>query len=156
MPFGLANAPAVFQRAINKALGKLKYDIPIVYMDDIVIPSTTMAGMSRLKLVFDALLEAGFSINLSKCRFFMKNITYLGREISADGIQPDPNKIRAIKESLAPSNVKQVRQFIGLASYFRKFIPAFSSKVACITNLTRNSVEFIWTSECEKARKIHY
>lgn len=83
----------------------------------------------------------------------MKNITYLGREISADSIRPDPNKIRAIKESLVPNNVKQVRQFIGLASYFRKFIPAFSSKVACLTNLTRNNVEFIWTSECEKARQ---
>lgn len=153
MPFGLANAPAVFQRAINKALGKLKYDFAIVYIDDIVVPSTSVAeGMSRLKLVFDALLEAGFSVNLSKCRFFMKKIIYLGREISADGIRPDPNKIKAIKESLAPINVKQVRQFIGLASYFRKFIPAFSSKVACITNLTKNNVEFIWTSECERAR----
>lgn len=154
MPFGLANAPAVFQRAINKALGKLKYDVAIVYMDDIVIPSSTIdEGMTRLKLVLDALLKAGFSVNLSKCRFLMKTITYLGRVISADGIRPDPNKTKAIKESSAPVNVKQVRQFIGLASYFRKFIPGFSSKVACITNLTRNNVDFIWTSECEKARQ---
>lgn len=129
MPFGLANAPAVFQRAINKALGKLKYDVAIVYMDDIVIPFITVAeGMSRLKLVFNALLEAGFSINLRKCRFFMKNITYLGRVISADGIRPDPNKTRAIKESQAPTNVKQVRQFIGLASYFRKLFLGFLLK----------------------------
>lgn len=154
MPFGLANAPAVFQRAINKALGKLKYDTAIVYMDDIVIPSVTVEdGFSNLKLVLDALEEAGFSVNIHKCRFFMHSIIYLGREISADGIRPDPNKIKAVKESAPPTNVKQVRQFIGLASYFRKFIPAFSSKVACITNLTRLNVPFVWTDECEKARQ---
>jgi len=150
MPFGLANAPAVFQRAINKALGKLKYDTAIVYMDNIVIPSVTVEdGFSNLKLVLDALEEAGFSVNIHKCRFSMHSIIYLGREISADGIRPDPNKIKAVKESAPPTNVKQVRQFIGLASYFRKFIPAFSSKVACITNLTRLNGPFVWTDDCE-------
>jgi hypothetical protein len=154
MPFGLANAPAVFQRAINVALGNLKYDVALVYLDDILIPSVSVEeGYEKLRLVLIALRKAGFSVNISKCRFLMKTITYLGREISADGIRPDQRKVKAIKESLAPVNVKQVRQFLRLASYFRKFIPAFSTKVACITHLTRNNVQFNWTAECEKARQ---
>jgi hypothetical protein len=154
MPFGLANAPAVFQRAINVALGNLKYDVALVYLDDILIPSVSVEeGYEKLRLVLIALRKAGFSVNISKCHFLMKTITYLGREISADGIRPDQRKVKAIKESLAPVNVKQARQFIGLASYFRKFIPAFSTKVACITHLTRNNVQFNSTAECKKARQ---
>ena len=94
MPFGLANAPAVFQRAINVALGKLRNNIALVYLDDILIPSQTVEeGLERLERVLKALDVAGFSLNLEKCSFFMTTIEYLGREVSAQGISPGKVKL---------------------------------------------------------------
>jgi hypothetical protein len=128
MLFDLANTPVVFQRAINVGLGNLIYDVALVYLDDILIPFVTVEeGYEKLKLVLAALQKAGFSVNISKCRFLMKTKTYLGREISADGIRPEQRKVKAIKESLVPVSVKQVRQFIGLTINLKKFIPAFST-----------------------------
>ncbi|CAK9806275.1 Retrovirus-related Pol polyprotein from transposon 297 [Anthophora plagiata] len=154
MPFGLCNAPAVFQRAINKALGNLRNSIALVYLDDILIPSETIEeGFERLKVVLSALDKAGFSLNLKKCAFFKTKIEYLGREISAEGIRPGEAKIKSLLEAPIPENVKQVRQFMGLASYFRKFIPEFAVRTACITKLTKKDEQWRWGDEQEEARK---
>ncbi|XP_043262439.1 uncharacterized protein LOC122403150 [Colletes gigas] len=121
MPFGLTNAPAVFQRAVNKALRNLRYKFALVYLDDILIPSETVQeGLERLEQVLLALDIAGFLLNLKKCKFFKTTIEYLGREVSAEGIRPGAAKINSLLEARAPENVKQVRQFMSLASYFRK------------------------------------
>ncbi|CAK9833137.1 Retrovirus-related Pol polyprotein from transposon 297 [Anthophora retusa] len=154
MPFGLCNAPAVFQRAINKALGNLGNSIALVYLDDILIPSETIEeGFERLKVVLSALDKTGFSLNLKKCAFFKTKIEYLGREISAEGIRPGEAKIKSLLEAPIPENVKQVRQFMGLASYFRKFIPEFAVRTACITKLTKKDEQWKWGDEQEEARK---
>jgi hypothetical protein len=154
MPFGLANAPAVFQRAINSALGDLKHTIALVYMDDILIPSETAEqGLVYLEQVLQALKSAGFSLNVSKCKFLQSRIEYLGREISAKGIKPSQTKVKALVDAPSPSNAKQVRQFMGLAGYFRKFVPSFASRTACINALTKKDVNFIWTDEHEAARQ---
>jgi hypothetical protein len=88
MPFGLANAPAVFQRAINNALGPLKDRVALVYLDDVLIPSTTIEpGIEKLELVLTALAKAGFSLNINKCKFFQTTVDYLGRSVSAEGIR---------------------------------------------------------------------
>ncbi|XP_046142832.1 uncharacterized protein LOC123988087 [Osmia bicornis bicornis] len=127
MPFGLANAPGVFQRAINKALGTLRNSVALVYIDDVLIPTQTVEeGLKHLELVLQALDAAGFSLNLEKCKFLQTTINYLGREVSAEGVRPGKDKVKALLESPVPNNVKQVRQFMGLASYFRKFIPEFA------------------------------
>ncbi|XP_076545712.1 uncharacterized protein LOC143305557 [Osmia lignaria lignaria] len=155
MPFGLANAPAVFQRAINTALGTLRNKIALVYIDDVLIPSRTIEeGLKYLEIVLQALDTAGFSINIEKCKFFQKTIEYLGREVSAEGIRPGKDKVRALLESPVPCNIKQVRQFVGLASYFRKFVPEFAVRTACITKLTKKNEQWHWAEEQEKAR--HY
>lgn len=154
MPFGLSNAPAVFQRAVHRGLGNLKDTVALVYLDDILIPSVTFEeGLRNLDIVLAALQEEGFSLNVQKCHFFQKEIEYLGREISGAGIRPGSRKVDALLKVPPPENVKQVRQFLGLAGYFRKFIPNFAAKTACITKLTKNNEEFCWTEEQENSRK---
>ncbi|XP_076660006.1 uncharacterized protein LOC143363281 [Halictus rubicundus] len=153
MPFGLCNAPAVFQRAINKALGNLRNTVALVYLDDILIPSQTIEeGFVNLEKVLDALSTAGFTLNIEKCSFFKKSIEYLGREISADGIRPGKSKLKALIDSPVPSNVKQIRQFMGLASYFRKFVPEFASRTSCITRLVKQGEPWNWGPEQDRAR----
>ncbi|CAH2088871.1 unnamed protein product [Euphydryas editha] len=136
MPFGICNGPSVFQKAITKAVQHLKF--LVVYIDDILIPFTTIEeGLFYLEETVKALCNAGFTINLQKCKFFVDSIEYLGRIISQEGVRPSESKVDTLVNSPVPKNVKQVRQFMGLASYFRKFIPNFASRTACITSLTK-------------------
>nr|XP_012145059.1 PREDICTED: LOW QUALITY PROTEIN: uncharacterized protein LOC105663013 [Megachile rotundata] len=155
MPFGLTNAPAVFQRTINTALGNLRNNIALVYVDDILIPSQTIeGGLDTLDQVLNALTKAGFSLNIKKIKFFQTTVEYLGREVSAAGIRPSKEKIKALLESPVPTSVKQVRQFMGLASYFRKFIPSFSVlRTAPITKLTKSNTTWEWGKKQEDARQ---
>lgn len=109
MPFGLANAPAVFQRLINQMLGSKRFDTALAYLDDILVPSASIQqGFQRLEEVLKLLREYGLTLKLSKCRFFDNNINYLGYEISFDGIRLDEHKILAVKEFSIPSNVHEV------------------------------------------------
>jgi transposase InsO family protein len=151
MPFGICNGPAVFQRAITKAVQHLKF--LLVYIDDILIPfSTIEEGLSYLDETLKALSSAGFTVNLKKCKFFVDSIDYLGRRISSEGIRPSETKVDALINSPVPRNVKQVRQFMGLASYFRKFIPNFAARTACITKLTKANQKWEWGMEQDVAR----
>uniref|UniRef100_A0A0A9X1Z8 RNA-directed DNA polymerase n=1 Tax=Lygus hesperus TaxID=30085 RepID=A0A0A9X1Z8_LYGHE len=153
VPFGLANAPAAFQRAVNKALGPLRHSIVVVYLDDLLLPSKTpQEGLENLQQVLEALNTAGFSLNIKKCKFLQPLVEYLGREVSAEGIRPGSQKIEALQKSPIPSSVKQVRQFMGLANYFRKFIPEFAARTACITDLTKKDHPFLWSQEHDVAR----
>ena len=94
MPFGLANAPSIFQRAMNKTLGDMRFGRALVYLDDILIPSMDVEeGFENLKSVLDALKEHNFTLNLSKCKFFQEKIEYLGRQISEKGVQPGEGKV---------------------------------------------------------------
>lgn len=153
MPFGLSNAPAVFQRAICKALGDLKDRDAMVYLDDILIPSVSITeGLDKLNRVLKCLTTAGFSLNITKCHFFEKQIEYLGQEVSERGIRPGKNKVEALLRSPDPCNVKQVRQFMGLANYFRKFVPEMAARTACITKLTKNNEQFVWGNDQKIAK----
>lgn len=152
MPFGLCNAPAVFQRLINKVLGKLLYTVAMAYLDDIIIPSRTIDdGLEKLKLVLDSLRAANLTLRLDKCYFLSQNIEYLGFEISAEGISPGRRKLRAIEEFPIPTDVSSVRSFIGLTGYFRRFVRGYSVIARPLTDLMGKNVNFVWGREQEDA-----
>jgi len=141
MPFGFANAPAVFQKTMNKVLK----GNALVYIDDILIAaSSNKEAYERLERVLRILEENNLTLNLTKCRFFQRKIDYLGREISSEGVRPGMHKVEAVLNTADPRNIKQVRQFLGLAGYFRKFIPHFAQRTAPLTNLLRKDVPWTW------------
>lgn len=153
MPFGFVNSPSCYQSAIDKALGQLKDNIAFVYVDDVLCPAETIEeGLGNLRLVVDTLSKAGFVLNLAKCIFFKTSIEYLGIVIERGTVKPNPRKVNALVQTVAPTDVKGVRQFLGLAGYFRRFIKNFASLTAPISKLLRKGQPFMWTNECENIR----
>lgn len=145
MPFGLINAPAVFQRAINNALGNLRYHEVLVCMDNLLIQSvTTERGLELLEEVLKLLCDAGFRLNLKKCSFLKETIQFLGHEIGCNGISPGNIKVEAVKNFKQPTNAHEIRQFLGLAGYFRKFIQNFAVIALPLTKLTKKNANFQW------------
>lgn len=152
MPFGLVNAPAVFQRTINQILGPLRFETAMAYLDDVLIPSASIAeGIQRLKCVLELFRTAGLTLRLNKCNFLQENIEYLGHEISSAGIRPGIGKIRAVSEFPRPNSVHDVRRFLGLASYFRKFIEGFATIARPVSSLTKKDITFGWGDHQETA-----
>lgn len=127
------------------ALGELAHSFVIVYMDDIMVVATTKEeALQRLKIVLDVLTKAGFSFNITKCSFLKSGVEYLGYEIKAGEIRPNPSKVQALRALPPPQSVTQLRQFIGLASYFRQFIPKFSQVMKPLYFLTSVKSSFVW------------
>lgn len=155
MPFGLCNSPTVYQRIINGTLRRLiETGNVLVYVDDVLLVSETIAdGIKLLREVLKTLTEAGFSVNLRKCSFLTSEVEYLGRIISHGQVRPSQHKIVALVNSPAPGNVKQVRQFLGLAGYFRRYIKGYATKTASISRLTKKDVRFEWGPEQETVRQ---
>lgn len=148
MPFGLANAPSVFQRTINTMLRGSGKRLALAYMDDLLVASKTIKeGMEKLEQVFQLLRNAKLTLKLQKCYFFQTQVDYLGYEISAKGIRPGNLKIEAVKNFPEPSNVHEVRQFVGLASYFRRFVKDFSIIARPLTSLTKKDVPWVFGDE---------
>ena len=149
VPFGLAQAPAYFQRLINEVLTDCNFAMG--YLDDIIIFSKTEGELlQHLQAIFERLRKAGLKLNLQKCSFFKKHIQYLGHLISDEGIQPLPEKLESIAKMPVPQNAKQVKQFLGLVGYYRKFVPCFSDIARPPTQLTRKNEGFNWSTECDK------
>ena len=149
VPFGLAQAPAHFQKLINEVLTDCNFTMG--YLDDIIIFSKTEEEhLEHLETIFNQLREAGLKLKLQKCSFFKKHIQYLGHLISDEGIQPLPEKLESIAKMPIPKNAKQVKQFLGLVGYYRKFVPRFADISRILTKLTRKDQEFKWTPECDK------
>jgi hypothetical protein len=123
MPFGLCNAPATFQAAMNDTLRPFLDKFVIVYLDDILIfsPDET-THMQHLDQVLGALKRDGYYAGLSKCAFGLREVDFLGHVISGDGIKPDPGKIQAVKDWPTPQSVRDIRAFLGLTGYYRRFI----------------------------------
>lgn len=155
MPFGLRNAPSVFQRAIIKALGNLVNTYVVVYMDDVLIVADSVdQALERLEVVLKVLTEKRFSLNIRKCAFLKQKVEYLGFEVSQGEIRPNPRKIKALTALPPPETVRQLRQFIGLASYFRQFVPQFSQIMAPLYALTAQGTGKIkWQPDHETVRQ---
>ncbi len=152
MPFGLCNAPATFQRLMETVLAGLARDACMVYMDDIlVIGKTYEEHLDNLRRVLDRLREAGLKLKPEKCSFGKGEVAYLGYVVSKDGLSPDPGKIKAIQEFPQPLDLKSLRSFLGLATYYRRFIPQFSVVASPLHALTRKNASFVWDPVCEKA-----
>ncbi|CAK1603777.1 unnamed protein product [Parnassius mnemosyne] len=147
MPFGLANAPAVFQRMINKILGNRRFEYALAYLDDVLIPSKSVDEMfQRLEELLRLFRQYGLTLKLTKCRFFEKTVNYLGYDISVNGIQPGKARVLAVKEFPTPSNVHEVRQFLGLTGYFRKFIKGYGEVARPLTSLLRKEASWKWSN----------
>lgn len=151
MPYGLANAPIVYQKTITKTLKSfIDAGQVLVYIDDVLLLTDGIdENLVLLEAVVKTLTEAGFSINIKKCTFLTNEIEYLGRIIGGGQVRPSTYKIDALVKSPRPSSVKQVRQFLGLAGYFRRYIPDYAIKTAHIAALTKKSVNFNWCDEHE-------
>lgn len=152
MPFGLCNAPATFERLMETVLAGLQWQICLIYLDDIIVYGKTFDDMlQNLELVFEKLLAAGLKLKARKCSLFARQVKYLGHIISEQGIETDPEKVEIVKHWPEPVNKTQVRSFIGLSSYYRKFIPNFARIAQPLHKLTEASVPFKWTDECQDA-----
>lgn len=152
MPFGLVNAPSTFERLMENVLKGLQWTECLVYMDDIISHSSTFdEGIQRLANIFTRLREANLKLKPSKCIFFQKQVKFLGHIVSSEGIQTDSEKIFAVKNWPVPKNEKQIRSFLGLCSYYRKFVKKFAEIAKPLHDLYKKATKFTWTSECQNA-----
>ena len=152
-PFGLSQAPAYFQLLIDKVLmGCGKFAMG--YLDDIIIFSNNeVEHLHHIEEIFNRLERFGLKMKREKCDFFKRHIQYLGHLIAEDGFTPLPKKLESIRNMPRPKTPKEVKQFLGLIGYYRKFVPRFSDIARSLTNLTRHDTEFIWSEKCDKAFK---
>ena len=152
MPFGLCNAGATFQRLMDVVMSGLQFHTLLIYFDDIVLFSETPEQhLERLVVLLDRLRSAGLKLKPEKCSVFQKSLSFLGHVISEDGISADPQKTKAVADWPVPRTVKEVRGFLGLASYYRKFVPNFSRIAGPLHALTAKGKKFHWNEECQKA-----
>ena len=143
MPFGLKTAPSTFQRFMDQVLSGLQGLKLFVYMHDIVVYSSSLEEHSqKLKKLLGRLKTAGLTLQPEKCHFLRREITYLGHVITENEVKPDPRKIEAVKNFPRPKNRKNVKQFLGLIGYYRRFIPEFAKLAKPLTVLTKLGVKF--------------
>ena len=152
MPFGLTNAPSTFCNLMNDVLFEYIDAFVMVYLDDIVVYSQSLREHERhLSLIFQRLRENRLFVKKEKCEFAQRQITFLGHKISEGLIKMDENKVRAIREWSEPSKLKELRSFLGLANYYRRFIKGYSKMVAPLTDLLKKDQVWQWNLECQAA-----
>ena len=147
-PFGLSQAPAYFQRLINKVIKGLPFAFG--YLDDVLIHSPDIeTHLQNMRILFQRLREADLKLKYSKCSYFKMHVQYLGHLVSEKGIKPLSKKLESVKKMPAPTTSKEIKQFLGLVGYYRKFIPRFADIARPMTNLTRQDIPFEWTIQCQ-------
>ncbi|GKV24406.1 hypothetical protein SLEP1_g34021 [Rubroshorea leprosula] len=152
MPFGLTNAPAAFMDLMNRVFKPYLDKFVVVFIDDILVYSRSIAEHEEhLRLVLQVLREKKLYAKLKKCEFWLNSVAFLGHVVSKDGISVDPEKVKAVVEWSRPTNVTEVRSFLGLAGYYRRYVEGFSRIAIPLTQLTQKGVKFEWTDECEQS-----
>ena len=152
MPFGLCNATATFQRVMELALSGLQWVSCLIYLDDVIVYSSNFSDqVSRLRGVFARIRDAGLKLKPTKCQLFKKEVCFLGHILSERGVLPNPDNVKKLQDWPAPHNVKQVRSFLGLGNYYRRFVKEYSKMVKPLTDLTKKDVKFEWTEKCGEA-----
>jgi hypothetical protein len=149
---GLRNAPAVFQHFLNDIFKELLGQGVTIYIDDILIYASELAELRRLtRKVFEIIRKASLYLKASKCEFEVTSMSFLGYVISDKGIETDPAKVAAVQSFPVPTNLRESRSFIGLTSYYRRFVPNFSKIASPITSLTQKDKRFEWGESQERA-----
>jgi transposase InsO family protein len=152
MPFGLTTAPATFQGAMNTVLAPLLRRCVLVFLDDILIYSATFeAHIQHLREVLQLLRQNDLKVKLSKCTFAKAELSYLGHKISAEGVATEDDKIKTVQEWPIPVSVKELRGFLGLAGYYRKFVQHFGLISRPLTDLLKKGTPFLWTTTVDTA-----
>lgn len=160
MPFGLCNAPATFQRLMQRCLGGQLMESTLVYLDDVIVYSPDFEShLQHLEKVFQAMEKYGLKLQPDKCHLLRREVKFLGHCVSSAGVAVDPEKVSAVREWKAPKTVRQVRSFLGFVGYYRHFIKDFSKIARPLNHLLagtgrprgRGSPSIAWDSECETA-----
>ena len=152
MPFGLCNAPTTFQRAVLAIFADLVHDCVEVYMDDFSVYGNSFEHtLENLEKVLKRCIESKLSLSNEKCFMMLNEGIVLGHYISSQGIKVDPSKIQIIVNLLIPKNQKEVRSFLGYASYYRRFIEYFSKIASPLFKLLAKDTPFNWNDNCQQA-----
>lgn len=157
MPFGLCNAPATFQRLMQRCLGEQVNDFLLIYLDDIIVFSANFEShLKHLEQVFARLEHHGLKLHPQKCKLFQQEVRYLGHIVGQQGVSVDPEKTAAVREWEVPTTVRGVRSFLGFAGYYRRFVPGFSKIAGPLNNLLKGSkgaktAKVTWTDDCQAA-----
>ena len=155
MPFGLTNAPAAFMALMNNIFSAYLDQFVIIFIDDILVYSEDEEQHAEhLRIVLQTLREHRLYAKFSKCEFWLRKVSFLGHIVSSEGISVDPTKVEAISTRAIPRNASEVRSFLGLAGYYRRFVRDFSKIARPLTQLTRKDVRFVWDDQCDEAFRI--
>jgi hypothetical protein len=150
MPFGLTNAPSMFMDLMNQVFHEYLDSFVVVFIDDILVYSANRAEHEEhLKIVLEKLREKKLFAKFKKCEFWLEEVAFLGHVVSKDGLAVDPAKVQAVVEWERPTSVREIRSFLGLAGYYRRFIEGFSSLSGPLTVLTKKNAPFVWSDKCE-------
>ena len=152
MSFGLTGAPATFQRLMETALRGLQYEVCHIYLDDVIVFAKNEEELiDRLETVLDRFRRANLKLKPKKCVLFRKQVEFLGHIVSANGVATDPKKSEKVMNWPVPKNVSEVRSFLGLCGYYRRFVPNYYTKAKPLHDLTKKSRSFEWTEDCENS-----
>jgi hypothetical protein len=152
LPFGLCNAPAIFQAMMNRVLAPHLDKFCVVYLDDVLIYSKTAdEHLEHIRLVLREMQRHQLHIKLSKCYFGRSSVNFLGHVVEAEQIRMDPDKVEALRNWPRPKFVTEVRGFLGLVGYYRRFINQFATLATPLTDLTKKTPEFRWSPRAQSA-----
>lgn len=152
LPMGLKISPSAFSRLMTIAVSGLTTEECFTYMDDLIVYGRNLEEHNKnLALVLERLREVNLKLNPSKCEFLKKSLLYLGHQIGVDGVRPDPEKVKAVKEWPVPKGVDEAKRFVAFMNYYRRFIKNFAELAVPLNRLTRKGVKFVWDEQCEKS-----